>query len=287
MIMKINLSALIFAAFLTVQVGCVPNRPEKDPARELREIIAPKIGLVFEGDLKQGEEKNFVGVRSKHLLLSRRIDSRTYFIQDERWGLTRSGDIFQGSDEELIERTKNVAISLGIDPVEISEASVMQVMNNVASVNPKTGMVKTEKPQKGERYGRLTRSVRGLAVFSSGVLMTLDLKGDIGFLELHWPELPNKVIAEASRLQEQVSRGWKPPQLTGAKVESIEAGVIHSPALGFEMDITPVIRVIYRSSSSEVGKKAVIYLNRDGHKIKIPRQFEKLQVPEEKERKRD
>ena len=281
-----RLSTCFAFVVLATSAGCESRLPEEDPARELRESIAPELGLAFQGDLKQGEEKNFVGVRSEHLLLSRRNDSRTYFIQDERWGVARSGGVFDGPDDELIERSKEVAVRLEIDPAEISKASVIQVMSNSASVDPVTGEVKTEIPGMGERYGQLTRSVQGVPVFSSRVLMALDKKGQIGFLELHWPIISDTVIAEALKLQEQTHRGWKPPQLAEAQVESIEAGILHSPAIGFVMDIKPVIRVVYRPSSPDVGKKAVLYLDAQGRSVPIPRQFEKLELPEEKQRKR-
>ena len=36
-----------------------------------------------------------------------------------------------------------------------------------------------------------------------------------------------------------------PPEQPDATVEAIEAGIIHSPAAGFLIDIYPAIRVIY------------------------------------------
>lgn len=286
MIRSAMFTAWIAITIFSIYGGCAKITPGDNSTRELREVIAPELGLIFEGDLKQGEEKNFFGIRSENLLLSSRKDSRTYFVQDLRWGVTRSGGVFEGPDDELIERCNEVAVQLGINQAEISEARVMQVMSNSASIVKSTGEVKIETPKKGERYGHLSRSVKGIPIFSSRVLMALDRKGDIGFLELHWPEIPDKVITKARMLNERVNSGWEPPQLAYAKFESIMVGIIHSPAVGFVMDIEPVIKVIYRPSNQEIGKKPVLYLDAVGRPVPIPRQFEKLKIPEEKVRER-
>jgi hypothetical protein len=277
-----KLSLLVVAVLALA--ACRTTRSVEDPTRELREKIAPALGLSFKGDLTQGQDKNFLGIRSDQLLLSRRSDSRTYFVQDERFGLLREGGVFEGGDDELLERCRSIAQRLGVPAGEIEEASVLQVMNNVATIDG-TGSVRTEEPQRGERYARLTRSVDGVPVFSSSVMLALNREGGIGFLELHWPEITPQAIAEARSMREQVERGWKPPELEGAHVESVEVGILHSPAVAFVMDVQPVIRVIYSPSDRTVGKKPVLYLDSRGHEVPRPRQFERLDVPAEGARK--
>lgn len=284
-----HLRSALLAIGLVTLAGCATTapKPTADPARELREEIAPALGLEFEGDLTQGQERNFIGVRSDEILFSRRSDSRTFFVQDERWGVIREHGVFDGSDEELLDHCRKVAGQLGVPEDEIQAATVLQVMHNAAGQDPVTGELIVEEPQKGERYGVLRRSVRGVPVFSSRVVMALDRDARIGFLELHWPVLSELVIAEAQELQRKVRSGWRPPEREGGTVEAMEAGVLHSPAVGFVMDVQPAIRVIYQSSSPEAGKKPVVYLNGDGRPVPTPRQFEKLGVPTEKARERD
>ena len=120
---------------------------------------------------------------------------------------------------------------------------------------------------------RVTRRIDGLPVWSSGITLGLTRNGGIGFLEAHWPEIPSTVLEEARRLAERVKEGWRPPERQGGKPESVEAGVIHSPAAGFVMDIYPAIRVIYTDIS--MGKKATLYLDCHGNNLPIPRQFDK------------
>lgn len=273
---------ILTVAALTL-LSCQSMPPDEDPARELRETIAPALGLEFEGELTQGLEKNFVGVRSDVLLLTRRTDSRTYFVQDERFGVTRAGGIFEGSDRELLERCRAISERLGIPANQIKEASVLQVNSNVARLDD-SGALRAEPTRKGERYARLVRSIDGVPIFSSSVMLALDRKGAIGFLELHWPEISKEALSSARDMQDLIKRGWKPPALEKAEVESVEAGVLHSPAVGFVMDVQPAIRIIYRTSDGSVGKKPVLYLDGKGRAVEMPRQFESQEVAPEKAR---
>jgi hypothetical protein len=68
-----------------------------------------------------------------------------------------------------------------------------------------------------------------------------------------------------------VKGGFRPELVGGAEIESVEAGVIHSPPIGFFMDVVPVIRCVYRASETRLGTKPVLYLNRDGEQVSLPR----------------
>ena len=59
-------------------------------------------------------------------------------------------------------------------------------------------------------------------------------------------------------------------------MESVEAGIIHSPAMGFVMDVYPAIRVIYSAENPRMGRKLTLYLDAQGASLPgTPRQFEK------------
>ena len=47
-------------------------------------------------------------------------------------------------------------------------------------------------------------------------------------------------------------------------------GVIHSPAIGFFMDVVPVIRCVYRAKETRLGTKPVLYLDRHGERVSLP-----------------
>jgi hypothetical protein len=121
------------------------------------------------------------------------------------------------------------------------------------------------------KEARARRSIKGVPVWSSSVKLGLTRSGKVGRLELHWPELPTSVLREADVLRILVKRGFTPPVLPDARVESIEAGIIHSPAIGFFMDAAAVIRVIYRGKDESIGRKPVLYLDRHGQTVVMPR----------------
>jgi len=127
------------------------------------------------------------------------------------------------------------------------------------------------------------RSVRGIPVWSSYATVGLTAKGDIGSLELHWPELTEVVMREAGILNQLVKRGLRPPDLKGGRPESVKAGVIHSPSVGFFMDVVAVVRVIYAVEEPGTGRKPVLYLDRHGEQIDPPRSI-RLATPSATER---
>jgi hypothetical protein len=82
-----------------------------------------------------------------------------------------------------------------------------------------------------------------------------------------------------------VDRGFKPEEVRGAEIEAVEAGIIHSPAIGFFMDVVPVIRCIYRAKGDRLGKKPVLYLDRHGEPASIPRHIKPAPPTEERRTK--
>jgi hypothetical protein len=233
--------------------------------------LAEAVHLPLAREVEFRSEANLVGFRSKEALFSRRNDSRTYFIQDLR--PERGKEMFRGHDEEFIERLREVFRSLEVPAAEIAQSKVLQEQMQEGHPDRETNKLVVEEAHAGKRWATASRQVEGLPVFSSRALLSLSSDGSIGFLELHWPVIPPDTLREAHQLAYKVREGWRPPALEGARVESMEAGIVHSPAVGFVMDIYPAIRVIYAPSEKGFGKKAVRYLDRNGHEIPLPRQF--------------
>jgi hypothetical protein len=127
------------------------------------------------------------------------------------------------------------------------------------------------------KVARARRAVDGVPVWSSYATVGLTAKGDLGSLELHWPELPAPVLKEAGVLVSLVKRGFNPPELGRARPEAVEAGVIHSRAVGFFMDVMPAVRVIYSVDEPDVGRKPALYLDRHGEPVAMPRDVEHAQ----------
>jgi hypothetical protein len=250
----------------------------QDPAWvvELRDDVAGKLGIKFESDVIYGQAENLQGVRSNEIVLSRRTDSLTYFIRDSRWGVARAHGVYEGPDPTILDQAMKIAAAFAVRASEIDEAKVLQVRSAVGSVDQAVGTVEIEETVLGERFVYLSRRVDRLPIFSSRAMVSLDRDGQIGFLEFHWPVIPPEVLSTASEMARVVEAGWAAPELPEAQVESMEAGILHSPAAAFVMDIAPVIRVVYAPVRGGLGKKAVRYFGLDGQLVPPPRQFKEI-----------
>ncbi len=243
---------------------------EEGELQQLRQVAEKVFGLRFDKVLRSGSDANVVGMRSDHLLFSRRLDSRTYFVHDSRYGTGREMGVFKGSDQQQFEMCRRILEQLRIPLSEIGQQVVLTEQTQVASIDRETQTVQREAIEEGRHFVRLSRAVEQLPVWSSAMVVGLAQNRSIGYLQLHWPELPSHVVHEAHCLAYRVSHEWKPPEQAGAVVESVEAGIIHSPAIGLVMDICPAIRVIYRPR--ERGQKPVYFYDRHGKPVPLPRQ---------------
>lgn len=254
-------------------------RPAPEIVGRLQALAEGPLGLKVEGSTQSGAAANLAGIRTETLVVSQRLDSRTYFVQDDRSGVDRPAGVFAGSDEDLLARAREVMVALDVPAGEIDRSSVLHERTQTGHANPLSGRLVAGELKDGQRYAEILRSAGGVPVFSSRALITLSKGGSVGTLEVHWPQVPAKVLREAQRLQEVVRAGWQAPDQKGARVESVEAGVIHSPAMGFVMDIQPAIRVIYSPENPRMGRKLTLYVDDKGVSVPQPRAFEKNDEP--------
>jgi hypothetical protein len=266
----VALIAVIGASGCAVLRPSAPDVSDRGEQADLERLAHAALGVKGEGAPSGGTE-NMIGLRAGSVTFSRRLDSRTYFAHDDRYGLGKAGGTFEGADDEIVRRARHVLDSLRIPGREVDRAVVRREHTQEAEVTP--GGVVLGRPGAGHAYAWVTRRIEGLPVFSSRAVVGLRRSGDVGFMEVHWPEIPTAVVTEARRLDFRVRQGWRPPEIPGAKVESVQAGVLHSPAAGFLMDVHPVIRVVYAPTAGPGGKRPVVYYNRDGKPAPAPRQF--------------
>jgi len=261
-----------------------PDYSDKAELESVERLARERLHLTLGEKIERGGAANFVGLRSERVRFSKRLDSRTYFVQDSEFGVGKRSGVFAGPDKELLLIAHGILRQLDIPAAEMGKVAVLQEKSQVAHLDPETKALTMEKVEAGTRYVRVSRQVEGLPIFSSHALIGVSRDKRIGFLEVHWPRIPTEVLLEAHRLAYKVKYGWRPAELKGAKVDSVEAGVVHSPALGFVMDIYPAIRVVYSPEEKQIGQKPVLYLDRDGKPVPIPREF--YQSPEEAKEQR-
>src|SRR5262245_8600966 len=201
------------------------NGLTEENEREMRRVraLADALGLRFDEVVRSGSQGTVIGMQSRNLLFSLRLDSRTFFVQDARFGPGLEAGVYEGKDDEVVRVSKTIVEKLGIPSQEIAATNVRREQTQQAEVDPKTGQARLEERRPGKALLRLTRRIEGLPVWSSGITLGLTKNAGIGFLEAHWPEIPSPVIEEAKRLAERIKEGWKAPERTGGSPESVEA----------------------------------------------------------------
>src|SRR5262245_10234822 len=221
---------------------------------------------------------NVSGVRTKALTFSRRHDCRTIFASNADYGAQRRAGAWAGSDRIAIAACRRVLRDAKIPPSEIAGVEIQNEMGRTAERLSETEFRLGEATLL-RKLARARRAVRGITIWSSYAMVGLTAKGDIGSLEVHWPEVSETIVKEAGVLQQLIKRGFKPPAVEGGRPESVEAGVIHSAAIGFFMDIAAVVRVVYAVNERNVGRKPVLYHDRHGERVANPRSVRLAEPP--------
>jgi len=221
---------------------------------------------------------NVSGIRTKTLAYSHRHDSRTIFASDARYGYLGRAGAWTGSDRTAAAACRRALRAAKAPAKEIAGIDVLAEMSQVAE---RVGdeEVRVHEPTLLRKVARAERAAEGLPVWSSYATVGLNADGDIGWLELHWPDLPEAVVKEGAVLQKLADRGVEPPELPGARPEKVEVGIIHSPAVGFHMDIAAALRIVYLGDDPEVGRKPTLYLDRHGEPVARPRDIEPTKPP--------
>jgi hypothetical protein len=223
-----------------------------------------------------GSARNISGIRTKTLSFSQRHDSRTVFASDMRYGHLRRAGAWTGDDKTAVAALRRVLRAAKVPTREIAGVDVLWDMGQVAEQASEEEW-HVHEPSLLRKVARAWRAVDGIPVWSSYATVGLTATGDLGSLELHWPELPTPVVKEAGVLQLLVKRGGTPPELAGARPDVAEAGVMHSRAVGFFMDVIPAVRVIYAVDEPDIGRKPTLYLDRHGEPVAMPRDIELAQ----------
>ena len=222
---------------------------------------------------------NVSGVRSKTLSFSWRHDSRTIFASNGDYGHLRPAGAWTGAERTAAAACRRALRSAKIPSGEIAAVDIQREMGQTAE-RLSDAEVRVGKPVLLRKIARARREVSGIPVWPSYAMVGLTAKGAVGSLEIHWPELPPSIVKEALLLKQLVRRGFKPPEVKGGTPESVAAGIVHSTAIGFFMDIAAVIRVVYAVDERGMGRKPVLYLDRHGEPVDLPRSI-RLTEPRE------
>lgn len=280
-----NFASIVLCAVLIVGVlsGCVsvrdPRQLDEKQIQELAEMGSSSFGIQWNGKLVGARERGVMAVTDGVTTLTTRAGSRTFIVHDRKDFPPSDSNEFKGSDEELKNLGKRFLMASGAKPAEIADLRILQQLTQVGERIGGSGDVQVHEAQNSSRTLLIGRRIDGIDVLSSRLVLHANSAGRIAFMELNWPDLGSEVLERAARLREIAGRGYVAPPLKNAEVESVQPVLLHSPAVGFYNDTTAAIRVIYRPTGEEGGKKAVRYLNERGEDVALPRD---LDVPREK-----
>jgi hypothetical protein len=283
---------LILAGLIAIELSAAPstraqNPPEDaariaqlpkaerlaaEPAKELEAKGAKVFGLSWDKKRVAVSDRGFQVITDGVTTLSYRPAGNAYFVQTAKTGLAEKKP-FDGPNEKLISRGKEILKSLNVNSRELAEVTVLQQFTTAGRVDPATHMAKVEPPKKDRRSLLVNRVVDGIPVWNSKLALDLDDTGRIASLEMSWPAIAPKVMEEALELHKMIESGYHAPEVKGAKMQSVQAGILHSPAASFIDEQVAAIRVIYAPEDSKLGMKPVVYLGANGRPVQIPRQL--------------
>jgi len=246
-----------------------------EETRKLEALGAKIFGVKWSGKVTGVTARGFEALTDGNVTLSHRPSGNAWFVQNPK---ARTGPSFEGPDDQLIGRGKEILRGLGVDVSEIAEARVLQQYVSAGIVDPKSKQMKTDGPKKDRRTLLITRTIRDVPVWSSRLVLDLDREGRIALLEISWPKIKPETMEVSVTLSRSVG-AYRAPEKPGAKVESVEAGILHSPAAAFLDDQVAAVRVVYAPINPRLGMKPVYYLGADGKPVAMPRQMDIREAP--------
>ena len=167
---------------------------------------------------------------------------------------------------------------------QIDKMNVLREFGQAVQIDPKSYEILETVPRRElGAFVHAERRVDDIPVWSSHLVFGLTARQVIGFLEFHWPDIPNSAIREAGRMAHMIAKGWRAPDQPVAAVESVEAGIVHTPGVGYFFDVHAAIRVIYRSLDRQIGRKPTYYVDRHGEPVKLRRISELIREPSRSE----
>lgn len=259
-----------------------PIDPRQRDLAELQESVLRRVAFEVAG-FQFGEDAEFAsaatvsGLRAGALTFSQRHDSFTIFASDSRYGYGRDLGAWTGSEKELSSTAVTILESAGIDTSEVADVQVISEFGAVAERLSDTEF-RSEETELILKLARVRRMIDGIPVWSSYAKVGLTAEGRVGCLELHWPHIPPTVVKEAALLSALAAHDSEPPEIAGARPESIEVGILHSQPIGFFMDIVAAMRVTYLGEDPAVGRKPTRYLDRHGESVPAPRDIPRTEV---------
>lgn len=274
-IVSATFAPMVIAAALLA--GCAtpptsaPRQLDETNAEELAATGSRDFGIKWEGRLIGASDRGVVAVTDGTTTLTNRAGERVFIVRNNKEFPPSDRAIFRGTDADL----KNIGLKLlrasGAREDEVADVRVLQQYTQTAEVPPGNLPPRMTTLEKSHRALQIDRRIAGVDVISSRLLLNVDAEGRVAFMELAWPNISPEVLERSARLRRIATDRYTAPRMEGAEIESVQAVILHTPAVGFYNDATAAIRVIYRPTSPQIGQKAVRFVDERGQDVPLPR----------------
>lgn len=233
-----------------------PRRVAQTERREIVDTLARRFRVVAGRDLQVRAAGPYRFAGNKEILYIDRTDLRSMAFERARYGTGEALEPSRMAKEALLDRTEAALRKAGF---EVKDYEFANFEDQYAGTTPKKGLPKDFDPRRaGKHVARAVafeRSVQGVPVFSSELLVGLDPDGSVGRFRMHWPQLEPKLIEEAQHLQRAIQeKKWTLPkelQNNYTEILDVRAGVGHSAFADPRFRAAAVVRVLYRKVTPE------------------------------------
>lgn len=233
-----------------------PRPVAETERRDIVDTLAKRFRVKAGPELRVRAAGPYRFAGNKEILYIDRTDVGSVAFERARYGTAGALEPSRIAKEALLGRTEAALRAAGFD---VKDYQFSSFEDEYAGTTPKKGLPKDFDPRRASKHVAravaFERSVEGLPVFGSELLVGLDPDGSIGRFRLHWPRLEPRLIEGAQNLQRAVQeKKWTLPkelQENYIEILDVRAGVGHSAFADPQFRAAAVVRVLYRKMTRE------------------------------------
>ena len=246
-----------------------PREATADERREMESVIRKTFQAEEKGEIHVAGGGAYLFATSENFFAIVRKDLGSVAFESKAYGVTDAALTPEQLDKERL--LSRVDAALGKAGLEAPGRRFAHFQDEFAgAVGGRKELPADFVPAKASKQVARTvsfeRTLDGVPVFGSELLVGLNPDGRIGRFRLHWPKLDPKLSAKARLLGSRLSdKTWKLPKSMegpGIEILSVSAGVGHSAFADPRFVSAAVVRVLYR----ETGRNTEYPLVTTGYK---------------------
>jgi hypothetical protein len=234
-----------------------PRTLTLDEQFELMKLVGIHFQQSVAKDAQYLAAGSFRFVNARTFQYMDRTDTQSFAYENPLYGAEKNAlDPIAVAAESLLPRLEE---SLRRATLDLAERKFVRFQDEFASSAEPAFVSKGFDPRKAGMHMARTaiyeRSIKGVPVFGSELMLGLMADGQIGRLRVHWPTLDARAVESALALNELVASGrWTLPlsvQSKQTKILEVTTGVGHSSFATPDFRQGAVVRVLYQTRSAD------------------------------------